>query len=338
MKAIFENIHGFFALGNTDLYNRLKIFSYGGKIKSTKDEIRDLNRKLGQESWEKGFIDTKAFPSAENLERFESLTAEKRAAVEAIEKELKELKSKRKELITHYQTKLKEQLDLKQPVDDELNELQVEVKRVRKEIKGAEHEMKTLYQKCELKKARLEEIRDVNVESNTYLKAEIESEYNLNKRFYHLKKENLELLQSNLTSFTGKIDKVRKVLEEHEAAIGAIKQDQKETLFKIRQNIQNLQERKYDLEEQMRKIRVEISPILEKLGAEVTMRRIQSEKLHQHYKKMDSLEERLDSLRSKRDRRKKECASIGFGVKVCYYGLIFAVVAAIAVAVAVVLT
>jgi chromosome segregation ATPase len=338
IKSFFENIKGVFALGSRDLFNKFKMLGYARKIKSIKSQIRDLNRKLGQESWEKGFIDTQTFPSAENLEKYETLTAEKRAAIQEIEKELEELKDQRRGLLTHYQTKIKEQLDFKRPVEDEMSELLVEIKRVKREIKGAVHEMKTLQQKGELKKKRLEEIAGNHSESNEYIKSEIESEYNLNKRFFVLKQENIDLLEKNQVSFEQRLEKVSSVINDYDDVIEQLKKDQKETMFKMRQNIQRLQERKLELEEQARLIKVEISPILEKLGEEVTMRRIQSEKLNDHYKRIDALDERLEVFREKRDKRRKECKSIGFGVKLGYYGTLFALVAAVVVVVALIVT
>jgi chromosome segregation ATPase len=102
--------------------------------------------------------------------------------------------------------------------------------------------------------------------------------------------------------------------------------------------MESLQQRRYDLEEQIQKIRVEMSPVLEKLGEQITMRRIQSEKLHKHYKKMDSLEDRLENLREKREKCKRECGSISFALKVGYYGVLFAGFAAVVVSVALILT
>lgn len=334
-KAIGENLKGFFALGWRDLVGRLKLFSHARKIRKLKDDISRLNRKLGLESWEQGFIDTQTFPTAENLQRFDAMTAEKRVAITAIDKEIEELKEQRKALTTHYQEKLKEQMEQRQPVDAELSELLVEIKRMKREIRGAEHEMKTLHQKGMLQEKRLKEFKSSSGENNEFLISEIESEFKLNKQFFRLKKENIELLSTNQKAFEQRVEKVKAVVDHFDSTIEEIKRNQRETFSKQRQEIQSLQGRKYDLEEQIRKIKVDISPVLEKLGAEVTMRRIQSEKLQDHYRKMDRLEERLDILREKRDKRKRDLDSIGFGIKLGFYSLIFAVIAAAIVLVAV---
>ena len=329
MNEFLERTKAFFVQGNRDLINRIKIFSYHFQIRSVDKKIKERIRNLGRISWELGLAEGEAFPTTEELKKYEAVLKEKNENLAGLEKEMAQLHEQKEAHLAHYQKRLNEQLQLKRPVDDEMTDLLVEVKRMKKEIKGTQIEINTLKNKLEVQTTRLADLKKSNVESTKYLQSEIDSEIELNNRFLELKHENLELLRKNIDKCTKRAEKVKLVISQYDQQILEIRTSQKEMVGKDKDNIARLHEMKVNLQDQIKRIKGEMAPLLERLGGEVTTRRVQSRQLIDHYKKIDALETRKDLVKEKSDIRKKENDSIGWAIKAGFYSLLTIVTALI---------
>jgi chromosome segregation ATPase len=326
MEGFVESVKGFFILGSRDLADRVKLLMNSMKIDSLDGQIKERMRMIGREGWELGLTDTEQFPAAEKIQEFEAALKEKNGALEDVDKQIKQLQEQKKKHQAHYQKLLNEQLQIKQPVDEELTDLLVEIKRMRREAKAIEIEIKTLTNKLELQAKRKEELKKSSQESTQYLREEIESEIALNERFLALKRENLELLKPNTERCIKQADKVRKVITQYDQQIVEIRNTQRDMLNKDKKNISELQEMRYALLDQIRVVKAEMAPALQKLGGEITTRRIASKRLVEHYRVIDDLESNKEELIDQKQMLRKEIESIGPGIKLGFYSLIVFVI------------
>ena len=326
MNGLLESIKGFFVLGSRDLINKIKIFSYVRKQNSIHRNIQKCCMCLGRDCWELGLVDKESFPMAEKMLQFESLIAEKKRGIKEIEEQIKEYEEQRDKNLEHYDKKLEEQLQQKSPVESEYTDLTIEIKRLKKEIKAAEFEMANLANKLEAQNKRMKELGSKGgMETQRILQEEIRSEIGLSHQFRTLKKENLELLKTNLGVYHNRAEKMKGILGQFDSEINDTRMARRDMLNRYRDQIQQLNATIREIDNQIKSIRGDMTPVLNDLGNALITRRIESEKLSSAYEEADQLEKQKDELQEKINIRRKESASIGVGIKAGFYGFIVAV-------------
>lgn len=327
MNGMLESIKGFFVLGSRDLINKIKIFTYVQKQNSIHRSIQKCCLCLGRDCWDLGLVDKESFPMAEKMLQYESLIAEKKRGVKEINEQIAELEDERDKNYKLYEKKIEGQLQLRAPVDSEYTDLTIEIKRLRKEMKGAEFEMSNLANKLEAQNKRMEELgARGGMETQRFLKDEISSEIGLSQRFASLKKENLELIRTNLGVYGGRAEKIKIVLNQYDSEINEIRLARRDMISRYKDQIQQLNATLREIESQIKSIRNDMSPVLKELGSALINRRVESDKLNSIYDEADQLEREKEVLQEKINIRRRESASISIGIKAGFYAVIVAVI------------
>jgi DNA repair exonuclease SbcCD ATPase subunit len=258
------------------------------------------------------------------------MIAEKNGKITDVDAQIGRLQKQREKYVAHYRSQITEQLKIKKPVDTELTDLLVEVKRMKKELSRVLHDIKILEKKIDLQRKRVEELGKTEKESNKYLSAEISSEIELNLRSQSLKEEKVELLRQNIESAIERSNKIRRVIKQYDDQIAELRSGQRDVLNRIKSKTQDLQRTKAKVEGQIKKIRGEMEPVLAELGGAVKTRHVEADQLTEEYSTLERLEKDREIIRKEITRHKKDSGSIGLGIKFGYYALLIAVLALLA--------
>jgi chromosome segregation ATPase len=319
MEDLFDSIKGFFTLGGRDLVNRFKLLSYARQESRALRSIRDAYISIGRTAWEKGMIDASVFPVVEQVRKFDLVVSDKQRHISEIEEKLAAEREKTGEHTAHYQKRLREQLQLKKPVDDELNALLIEIKRMKREMRETQGEWDALQKKIDAQRRRREDFSKETIESNEYLRREVDAEIDLNIRAQTLKKEKVALLEANIETSAARAEKIRLVVTQYEQQIEDLHQSQRETQTKNREIVSGLMTQKSQLEQQISALENELAPVLEDLGRNLAMRQVGMVEMRVLYAQLHELERSRDEILAKRARRRKESDSIGIGIKAGFY-------------------
>jgi chromosome segregation ATPase len=322
MKAVLERIKAFFVLGSLHLSNKFRMVVDQSRIKAVEKEIFQLMGVVGREGWESGTFDASNFPSGERLQEFEGLLKEKEAAIAKMDQEVLELDEKKKRQLSYYEARLLNQTQLKEPVDNELSDLLVEQKRLRKELKQTRQEIITLEGKLTIQKERKNDFTEGDEESLQYLRHEVETEIDLNNKFIELKVENLVVLERSIARISQRADKVKRVADQYEQQIYELKSGHKEIQNNLQTSIGKLNGMKAATRGQIKRINEGMTPVLQELGGEITSRRVASRQFVEQYEKLDEIQSRKDLLVENYQRLVRECRSISFALKSGFYILL----------------
>lgn len=324
MEDLFESIKGFFTLGGRDLVNRFKLLAYARQEHRVSRTIREAYISIGRAAWEKGMIDATVFPVVEQVRKFDLVVSDKQRLIRDFEQKIAAEKEKGEEHTAHYQKRLREQLQLKKPVDDELHALLIEIKRMKREMRDAQAEADDLQKKIDVLRRRREDFSKETVESNEYLRRELDAEIDLNSRSQVLKKEKVELLQRNIETSMARAEKIRLVVDQYQTQIDDLHQSQRETQNKNREVAAGLNLQKSQLEQQISALENELAPVLEDLGRNLVARQVGIGEMRTLYAQLHELERTRDEILAKRARRRKESDNIGIATKAGFYTFLIA--------------
>lgn len=327
---MLESIKGFFVLGSRHFVDIIKVFSLGLESRKIDADLKEAVTTLGRKCWELNLLSPESHPVLKEIQKYEASIAEKKYSLENIVQEVTELRESRKQHLAHYESKLTEQLQLKRPVDEELTNLLVEIKRMKKEHAEVRFEIDNLGKKIQVQKEHLEKFQKSGQESNRYLASELSSEIKLNERTLAIDTEKSGFLSANIEEGGKQADNIRKVVQQFENQIADLRTSERAVLDNIGQNIKKLMERKHGVEKQLSKIKHELRPILNALGRQVVNKRIESGLLNEKFKRIDDLESENDRVQQEITQLQSEINSISVPIKVGFYGLAIGIIVIIA--------
>ncbi len=322
MSGRWESIAGFFVLGSRHLFNSLGVFSLKRQMKRIDRNKRVSLVNLGRKARDLKLVDAGVFPAVGKLQQYELALEEQQAELANLKNQINELSQQRRQYEAHYDNKLKQQFQLKRPVDDELTSLLGEIKRMRRELQSAQSESKTLTKKISLLQKRIEELGKSNQGSNQYIQTEIVSEIELNERSRELKIEKSELLRTHIEDCLKREENIRKVLQDYNAQISRIRVDQKDMIEKLKSKQRQLDDKRNKVDARIQLTHSEMTPTFEELGSEVAIRRVESEALLDIYSKLEALEREANKFNLTLSASPTESlAFIGGAISTCASGV-----------------
>jgi chromosome segregation ATPase len=328
MKDFWEGVGGFLSLGGQDVANKFSILAGGAKVRAVEKAISAKMIELGRAAWDKGLQFSDSVPVIERIKSLETALRNKSESVQEIESRMKELEEQRRKHIAHYHGKISEQLELKRPVDTEKTSLLAEAKRLQRELSATQKEIENLSRKIELQSRKLEEIGNAEKDQSTeYLRAEIKQEIEFNQRTRELKQEKISFLKSRLDEHTRRAEKVNLVVEQYEKQIAELRSNEREGTQKTDSSIHRLQSSRSQIDRELQGIKNEMEPLFRELGMELQKRPFGGVGLESIYSDLNKLLQQKDEQLRHIAKRRADSASISFGIKLGFYGMIFGILA-----------
>lgn len=327
MRDFWEGVGGFLSLGGRDMANKIASLVRGARVRKLEKAMAARQVELGRKAWSLKILTTDAFPVVDKIDSYERAIAAKQNAVEEFKARIGDQQKQRQEHLTLYQNKINEQMKQRQPVDEEFTGLLVEAKRLKRELALTQDDIISLERKHELQLKRLEQAKKENGEgSEEYVLSEIRHELQFIERSIVLKREKVAFLKVRLEEKSKSAERTGKVVAQYDNHIADLRKQQREGTAQFDASLHKLQINRHQIERDIRKLRREMSPLFGELGLELRRRTFDVPELAREYSEINALENEKERQKAEIDRRRSDSASIGFGIKLGFYGMILALV------------
>lgn len=323
MRDFWEGIGGFLSLGGRDLANKIGSLVRGIRVRNLEKAIAARQVELGRKAWSLKILTTDSFPVVDKIDSYDRGIAAKQNAIEELKARIGDQQKQKQNHLALYQNKINEQLKQRQPVDEEYTGLLVEAKRLKRELASTQDDIISLERKHELQSKRLEESKNEGGEgSEEYVLSEIRHEIQFVERSINLKREKVEFLKVRSEEKSQGAERTGKVVAQYDRHIADMRRQQREGTAQLDASLRKLDISRHQTERDIRKLRREMRPLFGELGLELRRRPFDVPELAREYAETNAIENEKERQRAEILRLRSDSASIGFGIKFGFYGMI----------------
>ncbi|MCI0470636.1 MAG: hypothetical protein L0Y73_03155 [Candidatus Aminicenantes bacterium] len=278
---------------------KIRVARLRSKIKNENEKIRDLLKKLGEETWRKHV--TADFISEEKSSA-DNLDTEKQgvdAAIEKLNGEIEKNKQAFDEFSKKQDASLKEQDEKRTPLANDLSRLKKELQTREKEVNEREKTIAKLEKKTAAGREKIAEIeKNANLpdEEKKKRKDEIENDIKEATANRDTAQQEMESLGKEKPALEKRIAEIEPVVKELDGKINALKEEKKAEEKKMDEIVAGLKKNRNDSIARQNQLKKELDALFEKIGEKIAKNRVQNSDLAPLYTQIDSLKQTIQDL------------------------------------------